>query len=201
MASVDDIIQLKFYQQAAAGMVLNVFYYRVSVAAAGNAANALLDQFDEDIVPVYANTQSNVVSYISLEALNGMDNSEYASSQALAAASGTRSGTSMPMLNVAKIRFNKAQPGTRYGYKAISGILDSDVGSDDTLGALVLGLLNTLGGALVTPLVNAGFTFVPCQVTGGFKLGVAPTFSHDYDDLFVMPYVTTQVTRKRGRGA
>lgn len=203
--TIGDIYQAKFKQTIFGEELLNVFYYRQNGGAAGDGAAELAEglQGTSSWLQEWAAMQLEDVAYDYIQVINGMNNSDQATDFTIIPDSGAIDSDGVPAaptLLAVGFRSNRGGVGTRYSYKRLSGFpayfLDGNgwAAGVDTLAAAV-------ATALAAQVGSGGKTFVPVQVTGGFRLGVTPTESFPLTAWTMMGTPSTQNTRKSGRGS
>jgi hypothetical protein len=119
---------------------------------------------------------------------------------------GTRTGTTatdfMPPFNAAGLRLTVGTRVTRPGQKRIAGLIEED-NEGGVLNSAYRALLVNLGNTMTAPLILAapalGMTLQP-QVFGKDVTG-AVVRSQDVVGYVINPNITSQVSRKIGRGA
>lgn len=201
--TIGDVIQVKVSGTYLGEAWNNVFYYLQAgggAAAAGACLNLFEAQVMDNVVDMMLDTSD--VTY--LTAVNGMNNADqyerlpnagYSVGELDAAVLGEA-----PSNVAVGFRSNRNGIGTRYSYKRFAGVPLSwlsangwDASSDTLRAAMAVALGGTLTGS--------GYTFQPVQVTGGFTLGTAPTYTFVLDAWSPMTRPSTQNTRVAGRGA
>lgn len=179
-----DIYQIQVFQTFSALQddVLNVFYYRAEAAASSNA-NDVLSVFSEqegDSPWEAARTiqRTNMVTTL-YRVINGNDNQDYVEAGASDAGTKTSLVGACPIFVAVGFRGPRPGPGVRYSYKRIGGIPSDYLASNSGSWA------GDAGDDFQVPQDAFGLElegdfnlYAPVQITGGFSLGVAPTFSY-----------------------
>lgn len=201
--AVGDIIQLRLEGQYLGQAWQNVFYYRVN-SGTGNAAGSCLNLFEQDVLGIILNAMVDTSEVIMLTAVNGMNNGDqYSRAPNPGFIFGTVDAVEIgqaPSNAAVGFRSNRNGIGTRYSYKRFGGVpLEWIEGNAWTVSAGIAH--DAIEVALGDSLSGAGFVFQPYQVSGGFKLGVAPTATFPLTNWQRIERMSTQNTRVEGRGA
>jgi len=203
----DSIIQLKFFQELLGQQVLNVQYY---VVVSETGAVTSLSGFAEAAYNLYTTTlddlQSNQLIYrrVELYEVNGIEFDIYTPD---VAETGNVGGEIMSSFNAISIRQVRNSRATRHGYKRLAGVSETIV-ANGQLTPTAFEAANIAGdilfhepqtwvsvneptrSILVLPIIWGGND--PAYPLGRFST---------VDAIVVNPWVSTQNTRKVGRGA
>lgn len=199
--SVGDIIQVKLKGRYTEQLVMNTFYYQQIAGGTGNATGNLNVPFEDQVLLAMAALATTDMTWQSIEYVNGMNNSDYYEEFNPDSVAGSRTvATPAPSFIAMSFRSNRTGPGTRYGYKRFCGFNNEDYVDNQWVSGLDT-LRATLADKLALTLTNATYQFKPCVLRGGFKLGVNPVMAFQVTSWSSSDDVTTQLTRKLGRGA
>lgn len=173
------------------------FYYRVIVQGGEITAENVSDEIVTNILPGWQAICANSYQFNQVRTINGMDNNDFnVTNPSLV---GTSSAlVSAPQLAMA-FRSPGPPPGGRYGYKRLTAAIGTSVGtSDGSMPANIRSTAIAIQNALGTLLELSGGTIEPALITGGFRLGVAPTFGRSLQGQWQLnAFPSTQNTRKR----
>lgn len=155
----------------------NVFYYREK-SGIGGSSQDLANAFIEDVVSKLKDILTAGTIIDQVRVINGNNNVDNFVADIDQAGAYSGATTSPDFLAIA---FRKRIGGTgfRYSYKRFSGIPASAIGYAgwQDSGTTFFTRVNALAVALGAEIAQlTGATYEPVQITGGFKLGVAPTF-------------------------
>lgn len=178
--TVGDIYQLRLnLNHPSDPECINVFYYRVITQTNSISAENVADDFVTNILDAIMEPLANNITANGLTTINGMSNSDFnETNPSVSGGSGT--GTPAPAFIAIGYRSQRNGPGSRRSYKRVVGP-PSNV-FDTTNGRFSLdfqALIETASDIFDDTLTLAGGTLDPCQITGGFVLGVTPTFHFD----------------------
>lgn len=168
-----DIYQTRIYQNYGGQDLLNVFYHVVSPAAPESTAIDLSVNFRNDVWNLARALQVPSCTTIRAVTVNGMNNADYYDTTLDQDGLHVSSSGLAPNI-AAGFRSQSAGPGTRYAYKRVGGVVNS-LNADGTWTNAYQTIMAALGVALGSLLETDDALYVPCTVTGGFALGVAPT--------------------------
>lgn len=201
-----DYVVIRDYQTLFQQQVLNTYTLRIaSFSGASNYIN-MLTAFSATVVAAVRGEQNPDVVHFRLEVDNLSNGLEFASLDINAPGTGAGTETSPPFVAVS-IRLSRATKITRNGYKRYAGIDEAQY-TDGVLNAPVV----TSWQTNVADLISAPFGFTSgTQYSFGFEPVIIgrDTATGNYDlnrvnevaSGVVQPNVTTQNTRKYGRGA
>lgn len=194
--AVGDIYQLVFNHTVLGVACVNRFWYRQDVAGSVSGAVSAASSFNLSLVPAFAAAQSDDCVYQSIEVVNYRTPTDF-TVMTPTVTTGTRTPTTftLPPELVAKLKFNRNGPGTRYTFKAISGFLREDI-DNSGLTAAATTIANNLGIVLDNALTWSGATFSQVQVQGPTTLGVNPTAFFVVNQYLAAAF-GTQNTRKQ----
>lgn len=174
----------------------NVSFWRQITAGCADETVTLWNLLDSSIADETATFANDQVNFLSLHTTN-IDAPSFDINQPPTTIVGQRVTTEnepAPSFIAASIRFNRFGAGSRYSYKRIVGLLESDF-DGNALVSPATTLLNAIGSAYSENLSSGGCTWEPVQVASGWTLGVPPTVNgviQAQNGLFL----STQNTRK-----
>lgn len=184
-----DIWQLRLKSRFAGQDCYNVFYYTQVDVGSPTASDVATVVWEKIEAALRALTTSNT-TYESMTAINGMDNTN-AFILPISEAGTYPNAVGLPSFVALAARNLPAIPGERYSYKRFVGLPAASIGgSQGQWTAAYTTLIETLVKTLDDPVFTSfGSTILPCQVTGGFKLGVVPTLGR----LLTSPWQYNQI--------
>ena len=200
----NDIIVIRDFQTLFQQQILNVYTLRV-VSFSGNPGyDLLLEGFEERVVNLVRSLQCPDLVHTRLEVDNLTNGLEFASLDINAPGTNTCANPSPPFVSVG-IRLARATKLTRNGYKRYAGIDESNytdgVLTSASQNAWQANVADVLATGIGPSSSSAQFVFesvivgrVP--VTGAYDLNRV----NEVTSAVVQPNVTTQNTRKFGRG-
>lgn len=211
--NVGNLIQITAATRFAGNEMRNIFHYEVTAVTGDPALSDVLTTFEADVVPDMANVIVGGAYIYSLHAENLTDETTIADLDMGTDHPGTRAGDAMPMFNALGIKLIRTNKTTRQGQKRFSPVSETD----STAGVFSAGLVTAaeaLGAALVADLEvddGAGNTATLIPVIygealperpskRGGTLPARPSAMNPVSGYTVNPLVTSQVTRKPGRG-
>lgn len=205
MAAVGDVYQLKHFTNTLAGQqsMVNVYWYYLSslgTASAGDDLSDCLSQAFEDLViDDWRNLVTSSIQTDRLEIVNYRLVTDFfvglngGLSKPIV---GTRTPETLPLFVTASFRYNRAGPGSRNGYKRISGLAEGDVnGWNFTSGFIPFTV--AFAAAMDLTLYDNTFTanWQPVVPMGIKTLGTNPGFM--YPSGCSVAGVGSQVSRKQ----
>lgn len=197
--AIGDLYRVIDHQSFDGQEVLNVYHY-VQTDGAG-AADELLTAFNEDMIPSIRAVQNTSLTHTLLEAINLDNDADFGSMALTSSNAGTRAGESLPVFTCWAFRYNRATRAVRNGQKRICGPNEGDQSGGDAISAM-LTPLNALAGAMEDPVTETvtSSSWKPVIVR---TTGTSAPFTYTSFDISSVQYVriSTQNTRKRGRGA
>lgn len=211
--NVGNLIQITASTRFSGNEIRNVFHYEVTATAGDPALSEVLDAFETDVVPAMANVLVGGAYIYALHGENLTDETTIFDLDMGLDHPGTRAGDAMPMFNALGIKLIRTTKSTRQGQKRFSPVSETD----STSGVFSSGLITAaeaLGDALIAALDvddGSGNTATLIPVIYGEALPERPSkrggtlpardaFKNPIGGYSVNPLVTSQVTRKPGRG-
>lgn len=194
--AVGDIYQLVLNHTVLGVACVNRFWYRMNTLGTGSPAAGLAESFDGFILDVWKDCVSDDVVFQSIAVTNYANPLDF-TVRTPTITTGTRTPATftLPPELVCKLKFNRNGPGTRYTFKAISGLLREDI-DNSGLTAAAVAILDDLGNALEVPQNFSGNIWDQVQVQGTPVLGVNPT-SYFVVNTWLTAAFGTQNTRKQ----
>ena len=205
---VSSIIQAKLFQRQGSQQVLNVQHYFIT------AMETLADDLSDYAQPMFNHWCTNLkpVQNVSLTwercelyEVNGLDFGIYTPFQPIP---GEIGGEPLPAFVTVKVQQVRQTRTTRHGWKRFSGLSETDTAGDQLLAAKLTNWTGAIGNVL-TPLL----TLTSAEFPGTRNITLQPIIWGGNDPAYpqgrystiagnvVSSTVTTQNTRKRGRGA
>lgn len=203
------IYEISLKMASGAGNAYNVFQYSVVVPSEGTDGNQLAEAWWNHVKGVYrALISLGMTDYFrSVVAKDLSDTTGLFGEYGIPVGErgGTRTGVvqgePVPAFNAVGIRLNVASRVTRPGQKRLSGLIEDDL-YGQAVGATFLGLAAAWADVLTNDLVlgapAALVTLRPAVVRRDITGAV--TASQPVTGYFINPNVTSQVSRKIGRG-
>lgn len=207
-----DILIFKHFQELSEQEVLNVFTMRIIDIESGDPDNyyGVARGFYFIWANLIKTVQTTALSHLRTEVteLTGLEQGIYANPTPVI---GTAVSPMLPTFNAASIQFIRASRLTRHGWKRIAGLTEGSV----TLNDLTVDAIDDINAAIAGALVVGGAVF-PQIDTDGDTVGeftIEPVIVGDpippsslfrinsVNSVIVKPQVTTQNTRKVGRGS
>lgn len=177
--------------------VLNTFWY-VNSLGSDDEQDKAADAFDETILPILKNIQSDSLLYLSIRAVNVTgDLADFVKTPTTGA--GTQAGLEVNTFTAVGIRLNRTTKETRNGQKRFAGMTE-DLMANQSWTAPFLVLVELVADALVADISTVGGIFEPVIARQDL---VTPTnwFANPVASATVNTFVTSQVSRKRGHGS
>lgn len=209
MGATGDVFQLVDEQVVRGQQVLNVYFYEQAAATAGNGAEQLVTSWIDQIMPGITGWQTDDVLHTSVYAKNLFNESE-AYTELLSVSGTGGSSDIMTTFNAVGYQLIGDNAAVRDGAKRYAGIYEGAVTDGVITDPTQMGLLDDLADLLFAGLLVglAPDVFLPVVVGRILEGGVyrLPTtqgeavVSQVIDSLW-NPEVTSQVSRKVGRGA
>ena len=201
------VLRLTLVQNYMAQEVLNVFYAKQTAGSSSDSPATVVDGFWQDIKAawraVMPDTDDMLITKIVLEDLvTPFDYYEYVVPTSEQRGTRSYTGALLNSFSAASIKIVVPTRATRPGGKRISGLTE-DVVDRQNLVSSYITLLNTLFAALATgwAATSPGSGSYAVGVYGyGRPASSSPTFQQ-MSGYLVSPYVSSQVSRKIGRGA
>lgn len=185
--------------------VLNQYFYEVDTSIFAPTAAAVAEAWWNDCNTVIRNLQGSPLAHIrvSCEELDGsQDYGEYIIPPL--EQNGTQTGANPMSANTAySITFRPVSRIVKPGGKRIAGVDESFNGSFGLISSGMISLLTDYGDHMIAQLnIIGGGAYVLTPKIVGFPTPERPTrVAVDMQGFVVNPYVSTQNTRKRGRGS
>lgn len=201
MPSVADIVTIRPCGTYLDQQVCNIFYYLVGVWTGNLTLEDVLDEFITDVLAPIRAIQSTSLTWNELSYRNLTNASEKLDRSISLAGTVTSAGTDTPSYVAAPFTYNHDNSNVRPGAKRFAGLIEGWVSGNAYGGSATP--TNALQTALAANLVAGSpedFRFEP------IVLGRNPDGSYNFGQLgFVTSvlqtgYVSTQNSRKRGRG-
>ena len=198
---------LHFQSKSGGQQVLNVYHYHYPDLPLVPGAQSIAEAFNDDIVPLVAACQSDTVLHerVAVEQLGSLtDYYELATT----VTTGDLTGESLPVFNALRLDYVRASKETRSGSKRIAGLIETWVSGDFLTAtgateraalASALGDMLTVGIFTVEPVI-LGIRYVP-DTDPKIPLPVSEWVYNPISGVVVNSEITTQNSRKRGRGA
>ncbi len=194
--SVGDIYQLVYNQDLASQLVVNVFHYlQTAPVAGGLPSEDLADGFEAAQAAAYETVLASAWNGLGTETVNIADPFDFDDRLYSPALVGVRVGQFIASSICWSFRYNRIAPGTRSGWKRLSGLSEDDV-QGQTPDAGVVAALDAAAVVLAADVVSGGGTFVPVVVKRPIILGVNPTVFYTPTGVDFRG-VGTQVSRKK----
>lgn len=209
MGATGDVFQLIDRQTVRGQEVLNVYFYQQAAATAGNGAEQLVTSWIDQMLPSVLLFQATDVLHSSVEAKNLFNESE-AYTELISEPGGSGSSDLMTTFNAVGFQLIGDNAAVRDGAKRYAGIYDGAVQDGVITDGTVIPQLDDVAELLATGLLVglAPDVFLPVIVGRILSGGVyrLPTNSGEavvsqVIDALWNPEVTSQVSRKVGRGA
>lgn len=213
--ALGDIYQVTF-KQSYKGLqdCLNVYYYRL-FAGYSNSADLLLNEFSAIVADTLKLAQSDDISQVSLEAKNLFNLADTANLAYPPTRKGTRAGSSEPPFVQVAVQYLRTTATMRHGWKRYVGIPESDVEDGQIVTSALVFWQNvavagqttlTATGTVDTifePVVVKRIKYTTSEGKTAYRLpeymGEANYFH--VDQYVLKTYVSSQVSRKVGRGS
>lgn len=202
MPSIGDVIQVTSYKRVFDQDVVNIYHYLISAWSGAVSLPALLESWNVSEYGALATMQQNTLCYTKQEWLNLTTGVETAENIVVGTRCGLLStGETMPTHDAIGFRLNRASNLTRHGYKRIGGIGE---------GMSLNGVANLTGAGLTDALAFLGDekTFgtndmIWSPVIVGRTLAGLPDLTrvNPVASVSMQSRITTQLTRKHGRGS
>ena len=204
MSVVGDIYQVKQFSNTLGQVqeMLNVWYYRLANLGTGGSSDEYAEDLgqtlEDDVLVFWRDLVTTSIETTRLELLNLGNLSDFAEglfgglSHPLV---GTRTPETMPLQVTLTFRLVRPRPGTRNGYKRVSGMAEGDInGSNITVGfqTQVDAFADELDQDLTSD--NFGAVFEPVIAQRPILYGFNPFFQYPSGANFAG--VGTQVSRK-----
>lgn len=205
-----DLLQLSVNYQWLNQEVVNVWTYRVTASSPTDSLGALAEAYWNHVKAAYralapAVTATNIFTSVTAkEMTEGGDYAEYAipAGERTGLRTFTTGDTFGASFLAVGARMTVPSSLTRAGQKRFPFVLDGDVSGNDlapTIVNLVAGVMNVAASEIILGAPALGTTLVPIVV--GEPNDSRPTRVYqDVTGYIISPYVTTQNSRKRGRG-
>ena len=186
MTALFDILQLKVTGDGLTGAAgtINVYWFRLidfgTVPLGNPVAQALSNIWNTAVMPDMRSLLSATSRILFYDVVNYGDPTDFAGNPSvgdLLPESGNRLGESLSLNTTLTFRYTRPGPGTRSGFKRISGMSETDLdGITPTPGfqPLIDAFATQIASNLATA---AGVIFEPVVATGVKVLGVNPTFN------------------------
>jgi len=208
--AIGDIYQIVDTQEEAGQKALNVYFYKVqSASVTDNDAGSVVAAYIATILPGIAAFQNNDVVHVSVKAQNLFDEAD-AHEELISVAGDRGEGEILGTFEAVGFRLVGDNASVRSGAKRFAGIDETAVTDGVIDSEVIIGLLDAAAGLLFADLpwgLLAAETLIPVIVkrilTGDeYRL---PTNSGEavvsrITDALWSPIVTSQVSRKIGRG-
>lgn len=209
---VDDILVFKHFQRMNNQEILNVFTMQMLDPLTSDTSNyyAYARGFYFKWVNLIRSVQSTILTHVRTEMneLTGIEQGIYAAETPVA---GTKVSPPLPIFNAASIQFVRSSRLTRHGWKRIAGLCEADTDGDNLASALIT-LINTAlsgtmqpGGSVFTQIDENDDTigeFMLRPVIIGDPVEPSTLYRiNPVTSTVVKPLITTQNTRKIGRGS
>lgn len=175
MAAPGDIYRIQFtYLHENGQECLDTYFYQI-VTPGSTGAEDIYGVLLSDLVTDNLDLLNEDNSFTYGLCMNGMDNDDFFEDTTEQV--GTRTGASLPSSGCPIFRSSRDRPGDRYSWHRPPFGSVSDLGAVGVWAGAFQTELGTYADLLdnAIPLV-AGGSAIPCQITGGFKFGTAPTF-------------------------
>jgi hypothetical protein len=176
--------------------IVNTWFYE-HVALDDDAQLFCLNAFEEDILPSLADCQSVNLTYFSLRCAN-VTGTLADVARLPDPSGGTRTLTDINSFTAAGIRLNRTTKETRNGYKRIAGMGEEDTTGNTWTTAYTI-LLLALAGYMDDIITIGTQSFYPV-IAKQKPLFPEIWITNRIDSCTVNPFITSQVSRKRGVG-
>jgi len=204
----DFVFKVTHVQSKSGGQqVLNIYHYHFPDLPLRPDSQAVAEAFDAEMVPVIAAIQSVGVVHerIDVELLGSLTDFY---SMPTTVTNGDLSGEALPVFNAFRFDYIRSTKETRSGSKRICGILESQV-SGDFLDATAQAAADVVAGYMESPITPGIFSVSPVIVGIRYdkseipwvELPVSQWVYNPVAGVIANSEVTTQNSRKRGRGA
>lgn len=190
-----DVFQGKLFSDALGQTMLNVFYWeQVDASGAAPPAQELAEAFETDVLPEMADTLSTSMTFNRLEMLNVAVPTEFYINPFGGGVPGTQAGDMLPLTVCWSLRYPRAFPGTRDGWKRLSGIAEADINGTTPSPAALIRIL-AAGEAMEADIAGLTTTWKPVIVGKPIILGFNPPVRYDVSQV-EFGGVGTQNSRK-----
>jgi len=211
--NVGNLIQITVSTRFSGNELRNIFHYEVTNTVGDPALSDVLEAFEAQVVPEMADVIVGGAYIYGLHGENLTDETSIADLDLALTHPGTRAGDAMPMFNALGIKLIRTTKATRQGQKRFGPVSETD----STSGVFTSGLITAaeaLGAVLIAELDaddGAGNSATLIPVIYGEALPERPSkrggtlpardsFKNPIGGFSVNSLVTSQVTRKPGRG-
>lgn len=197
--AIGDIWQTRLEYTYLGEKCVNVFNWRQADGDPALTAGNVLEAFQVQCLSAIADIMDDSVVYNRILCVNMNTPSNNAEENTpTPSTGGLADKTPAPAFIAVSYRSNRAGFGTRYSYKRFAGmVLEHFDGDQWTTAAMTL-------FATVTPFLDAisylGTDLIACQVKSGWHIGIAPVHNFDCTSWTAQTNLSTQVSRKEGRG-
>ena len=201
-----DYITIKDYQTLFQQQVLNVYTFRVNAFSGDSSYDSLLQGFELFFIDTVRSFQAPELTHTRLEVDNLTNGLEFASRDVGKPGSGTGTSPSPPFVTLS-IRLSRSTKVTRNGYKRYAGLDEAQYTDGIFQAGTITNWQDNVANVLEAPFTFASgglwsFTLEHViigrdPVTGDYDLARV----NEISSAIVQPNVTTQNTRKFGRGS
>lgn len=201
----NSILRIIDHQMYDGQETLNVYYYEVDTSLFAPTAAAVAEAWWNDVKVVIRNLQGSPLTHIrtSCEELDGaFDYGEYIIP--VLEQPGAQTGANPMSSNTAySVTFRPVNKQVKPGGKRIAGCDESFNGSFGLISSGMISLLGDYGDHLISQLnIIVGGAYVLTPKVVGFPTPTRPSrVAIDMQGYVINPYISTQNTRKRGRGS
>lgn len=189
-----DLYELRDFQVADSNEILNVYWFQQTggTGDATDLATAFADQWLPDILGI----QSGTCEHVHAVVVNHDDGGDFADFS-YASNSGARGGNAGPNFTSYAFILRRSTRLVRNGWKRYGPPAEGDIIGNAASGSPILTALAALAGTLSAPLVDGPnvYSMRIVHKDAGGALTPYPVATVDY------VRVTTQTTRRKGRGA
>lgn len=173
--AVNDVYLVRDIQSYIGSQVLNIYFYRQTVAGTNpSPAAALTQSFEAIIVDRRAAIQANALLNVGIEVINLRDLTDYNLDNTITPATGDIVSQGTPPFVALSFRAARLNPGQRYAFKRIGGLTETLV-TGNTTDPSFNTAIQTLATAMGTTMINPdGSEWQPVMVQRPIVYGTLP---------------------------
>jgi hypothetical protein len=153
----------------------NVYYFQEAAGDPFGSTSDLVAAYIDQVLPSICDLQVAGLNHYQIVCVNGMDN-EGDNHIADIDVNGALAVAGAPPELAVGFRRRTGGVGFRYSYKRYGGVSAGAVGANSWIGAPYIASIAALRALLGQLVETEEAAYAPIQITGGFVLGVEPTY-------------------------